>query len=100
MDALSMLVAGHGGMVALRGGALAATGHGKVRREAHGLRSDDANLQRLPRLGGTADEVYPCARWCGSDSAAVLRGIFCTGEAMIHHSIMPEASTHANQALT
>ena len=48
----SVLVAGHGGTAALRGGVPSVTGHGKAQREAHGLRGDHANLPMLPRLVG------------------------------------------------
>ena len=30
---------------------------------------------------GNADGVYPCARWCGDESAAMPRVVFHVGEA-------------------
>ena len=47
----SMLVAGHGGTVALRGGVPTVSIHGKSRRGVYEFRGDDATLLRLPRLG-------------------------------------------------
>lgn len=84
-----MLVAGHGGMVALCRGAPAVTGHGKARREAHGLRGDHMNPPRLPRLGGKCDGVCPHAWLCGSESAAALAIVFNAGEAMVHRRVTP-----------
>ena len=58
----SMLIAGHGGTAALRGGAPAVFGHGKARRGAHELRDDDATLSRLSRVWVEAPgRVSTCA---------------------------------------
>ena len=46
----SLLVASHGGTAALRGGALAISGHDKALRGALGFHGDHTDLPRLPRV--------------------------------------------------
>ena len=58
----SMLIAGHGGTAALRGGAPAVFGHGKARRGAHEFCGDDVTLLRLPRLGEVLRRDMPVFR--------------------------------------
>ena len=77
----SMLVTGHGGTAALRGGALAVSGHGKSRRGAHEFHGDDVTLLRLPWLGEMLRRDLPAY-------AVALRVVFHTGEAMAHHNVM------------
>ena len=43
----TLLIAGHGGMAALCGGALVGSGHGMGRQEMHEHHGDDSNLSSV-----------------------------------------------------
>ena len=92
----SLLVIGHGGTVALRGGAPTVSGHGKARRGAHEHHGDDSNLSSLSRVRVEAPMKVSSVWWCDRESTTALVIVFHIGEATIHSNIMPQASCNTS----
>ena len=95
----SVLVAGHGGTVALLYGAPAITGHGEASRGAHEIHGDLVMLFQLHKPDERLRQAPATARWREGENAATRITVFHAGETTNGGNTITRANTHPNQAL-
>ena len=95
-----MLVAGHGGTVALLNTVPAVSSHGEARRGAQQYKGDLVTLFQQHKPHKKFRRSMATARWCGGQNAAAQVVVFRAGGTTNGGNLIAPANTHTNQALT
>ena len=95
-----MLVAGHGGTVALLNAVPAVSGHGEARRGAQQYKGDLVTLFQQHKPHEKFRRSMATARWRGGQNATAQVIVFRAGGTTNGGNLIAPANTHTNQALT